>query len=809
MECYGPNTSARISTWDGQILSLRNNYRKISFNFGPTLLSWMEANRPDIYEEIIHADQQSVIEKGGHGNAIAQSYNHTILPLATKREKQIQVFWGIEDFSERFGRDPEGMWLPECAVDLDTLEVLASNGISYTVLAPRQAKSIRIPRTSSAEGTGTDRAWISVDGSRIDPTRPYLCKLPSGKTITLFFYDGPISQAIAFEGLLNDGTAFANRLMQGYNDARPWAQLLSIATDGESYGHHHKHGEMALAYAIHVIEREGWARVVNFGEYLAQFPAEAEVKIHDNSSWSCVHGVGRWKEDCGCNSGGNPEWHQKWRAPLREAFRLLTDKADAVYDEQGPKYFKNPEKALRNYIHVLLDGKLEQFRLFISKEGKSEAVQESHLEILRLMEMMRNAQLIYTSCAWFFDEVSGIETVQNLKYAGRLIQLLLPFDDEIEGKFIEKLESCPSNIKEFQDATYCYLNWVHPDIVDLHRVIAHYVISNVDREDEGFCQLYCYELHERDSYSSSFGNTKMKLCRVSATSLIDGEHIDTTAVALHFGGHDFRCSITRQLGYQEYNQLKEELFTTYHKRSMTHLVRAVDEFFGRKYYSLTHMFREGKRELLQRITNESFAKFDDTITTIYNENRKFMDYLLEAGAPLPRSFVAAAEFVLKQRLVSLFSEFEELESLDDILQTAREVRQYNLKMKDPEVTHLLSKTFSTAFHRLGLSPNIENCDTAEALLRVYRYLDLTPDHWEAQNIVYALIHRSPLPAHLVRKSPTIDVREESTLPALRKLAEKLSVNQEPFEETSSILESRTSGSHERVPVGDIYGEGEA
>ncbi len=794
MECYGPNTAARISTWDKRILDIRNNYSKISFNFGPTLLSWMEARRPLMYEDIIEADRVSVRERG-HGNALAQAYNHVIMPLATEREKVIQTVWGLEDFRSRFGRDPEGMWLPECAVDIPTLEVLAEHGIKFTVLAPRQAKAFRLREETSE--------WESAEGGSIDPTRPYVCNLPSGRQVVLFFYDGPISQAIAFEGLLNDSHVFADRLMQGFDDKRSWPELLHIATDGESYGHHHRHGEMALAYTLHLIEQDGRAELVNYAQYLAMHEPEAEVEIWDQSSWSCIHGVERWRSDCGCNSGMHPGWRQDWRAPLRDAFRYLANKAYEVYDKEAADYFEEPEKALHNYIHVLLNpNKLERFRQFLKNHGRSTDTAMRSLEILRLMEMMRNTQLMFTSCAWFFDEVSGIETVQNMKYAGRLLQLLLPFHHEVEEEFTKKLEQAKSNIDHMKDAATCYRRFVKPHTVDLYRVIAHYVITHFDCEERGRHRVFCYEVQEHDSEQSFFGSTGIKICRISALSLLDGETVETTAVALHFGGHDFRCSIMGSLGYIPYEKLREDLFTTFHKRSITDLVRVVDEYFGHTYYSVDSLFSEGRRDLLSRITDEAFHRFDTALTQIYEENRKFMDYLLEVNAPLPQGFLAAAEFVLRRRLLEGLDNFMETSETSGLLEIAAEANRYGIHMQDSSVTRQLEQTFTSIFDELALSPNAEICGVADALLQVFELLSIKPDFWEAQNNVFALVHDRPLPAHLAERngSRSAHVPDEARQ-ALHELAQKLHISLEPFEKTADELSStRPSMSSERITM---------
>ena len=255
-ECYAPNAVSRILDAENRITRLVNNYAKISFNFGPTLLGWLAATAPEVYQAVLAADRQSRETFSGHGSAIAQPYNHVILPLANHRDRYTQIYWGIRDFEHHFGRAPEGMWLPETAVDLESLEILAELGMRFTILAPHQASRVR--------SIGS-RTWDSVAGGQIDPTRAYEQRLPSGRTLAIFFYDGPVSRAVAFEGLLSRGESFADRLNSAFSEERDWPQLVHIATDGESYGHHHRFGEMALSYALNCIEANQLARLTNYG----------------------------------------------------------------------------------------------------------------------------------------------------------------------------------------------------------------------------------------------------------------------------------------------------------------------------------------------------------------------------------------------------------------------------------------------------------------------------------------------------------------------------------------------------------------
>jgi alpha-amylase/alpha-mannosidase (GH57 family) len=441
-ECYHTNAFARILNDERRIRRVLNNYEFISFNFGPTLLSWMEKMDMETYEAILNADRRS-LKRWGHGNALAQVYNHIIMPLANERDKHTQVIWGIRDFEFRFGRKPEGMWLAETAVDIPTLEVLAEHGIEFTILAPGQAKAFRKIE---------EKAWHEVNGD-INTRRPYICQLPSGKSISLFFYDGGMSQAVAFEGLLNYGRFFAERLTSSFNDEV--LELVNIATDGESYGHHHRHGEMALAHAIHHIQKHQLAKLTNYATFLEEFPPEYEVKIQENSSWSCYHGVERWRSNCGCHMGGNPDWNQEWRSHLRELLNWLRDELAEIYERETAPYTENPWDLRNNYIHWILKNRnISPVVLSTPNEENPEVHDLSdpyHLnpKVLQLLEMQHNALLMFTSCAWFFDEVSGIEPTQVLKYAKRAMEIAKDLTGiDLHDEFLARLEATPSNVYE-------------------------------------------------------------------------------------------------------------------------------------------------------------------------------------------------------------------------------------------------------------------------------------------------------------------------------------------------------------------------
>lgn len=413
-ECYAPNAASRILADGKSIIDIVNNYQRMSFNFGTTLLSWMQRHVPQEYEAILESDKEGARRFSGHGSAIAQGYNHMIMPLANNRDKRTQAIWGLHDFKYRFGRDPEGMWLAETAVDYETLEVLAEHGIKFTILVPRQAHKVR---------KIGERAWQEVKDGVIDTKRPYVCALPSGKKIAIFFSDGSLSPSVMTGQLLKSGEEFANGMMKAFaaEDSQP--QLVHVATDGETFGHHHRHGDMALAYCLYYIESKNLAKVTNYGEYLEKHPAEYEVRIHENTSWSCAHGVERWKSDCGCNSGGHPGWTQKWRGPLREAMDFVRDSVSPIYEREMAKFVQDPWHVRDEYIDVILDREENKVNEFLARHVQRQLNDGEKIQMLKLLEMQRHCMLMYTSCGWFFDDVGGIEGVKVMQFAARAMQL--------------------------------------------------------------------------------------------------------------------------------------------------------------------------------------------------------------------------------------------------------------------------------------------------------------------------------------------------------------------------------------------------
>jgi len=526
-ECYAPNASSRILDAQDQIVKIVNNYAGISFDFGPTLLSWLDRSAPETYRAVLDADRASRQRFSGHGSAMAQAYNHIILPLANSRDKRTQIVWGIRDFELRFGRFPEGMWLPETAVDIDSLEILAEQGILFTVLEPHQAARVRLIG---------EEMWSDVSGGRIDPTMAYRIVLPSGRSMALFFYDGPISRAVAFENLLSRGEYFAHRLTSAFESHRDRAQLVNIATDGETYGHHHRRGDMALAYALHTIETQGLARLTNYGEFLELHPPAHEVEIVPFTSWSCIHGVERWRSDCGCRTGGEGSWNQQWREPLRSALDWLRDELITVFEREAAPLLSFPWAARDAYVDVVLDRDDAAIASFIRSHAARDLSSPEVVRSLMLLEMQRHAMLMFTSCGWFFNEVSGIETIQVLQYAARALQLASDLGAPgLDDGFLSRLEKAQSNLAEHGNGAQIYERAVIPAMVDMQRVGAHHAVTSLFEIPKPKQMVYGYEVTTMDFSQFEMGRSKVALGRVEVLSEITRETVDLTFGVLYLG----------------------------------------------------------------------------------------------------------------------------------------------------------------------------------------------------------------------------------------------------------------------------------
>lgn len=725
-ECYAPNAASRILGPGGNIVDIVSNYSRISFNIGPTLLSWMEKHAPVPYRSILEADRRSRELFSGHGSAMAQAYGHLIMPLAAPRDKKTQVIWGIRDFQHRFGRRPEGMWLPETAVDLESLDLMAGQGIKFTILSPYQARRVRYHRRER---------WHEVSGGRVDPRRPYLCRLPSGRTIALFFYDGHVAQEVAFSRLLDRGEDFAARLAGTFSHD-PHPQIAHIATDGETYGHHRRFGDMALAYCLKHVEERGLARLTVYGEYLKKHPPDWEAEIWENTSWSCAHGVERWRADCGCRMGGN-NWNQRWRAPVREAMDWLAGELAPLYEREMGRLARDPWQARDDYIDVILDRSPQRVREFFLLQCGRQLSDQETVRALRLLEMQRHAMLMYTSCGWFFDEVSGIESTQTLAYAGRALQLAQSVAGiDLEPEYLRLLERAPSNLPHWGNAARVYQVAVKPGRIDLIRVAAHQAIAALFREERE-PRIYCYSTgHERVERLRA-GMIQLAVGRMRTRSEITWAQGDFAYAVLHMGAHNVSAGVRPFAGDAEFEAMRTALREGFERSDIPGLVRLMDAHFGTHNYTLWHLFRDEQRKVLRQVMALTLEDIKNSFRAIYNNHFTLVRFLREIGMPVPRELAVPVEVALKGQMRRLLESPEP--DMGEIRRLSEEMGKTGVNLEQSGLVRLAGARLNERIEQLGENPdNLPLLEYLGEFLDLFGELPLDIDLWQAQNTYFAL-----------------------------------------------------------------------
>jgi alpha-amylase/alpha-mannosidase (GH57 family) len=760
-ECYAPNGASRILDGERRIVKIANNYSQISFNFGPTLLAWLEEKSPETYQAVLEADKESRRNFSGHGSAMAQAYNHMIMPLANRRDKYTQVLWGLRDFEHRFGRKPEGMWLPETAVDLETLDIMAELGIRFTVLSPYQAKRVR---------KGKERNWTDVEGGKVDPTQAYEIRLPSRRRMNLFFYDGPISRAVAFEHLLTSGEHFSGRLLGAFSDSRNWPQVVHIATDGETYGHHQAHGDMALAYALQHIQSNHLARLTIYGEYLEKYPPTHEGEIIENTAWSCAHGVDRWKGDCGCNSGMNPGWNQAWRAPLREALDWLRDTLAPLYENKGRELLKDPWAARDAYIHIVLDRSPETIGRFFTQHAARELPEGDRIRALKLLELQRHAMLMYTSCGWFFDELSGIETVQVIQYAGRALQLSEElFGDTLEAQFLERLERAKSNIPEHRDGRHIYEKWVKAAMVDLKGVAAHYAIRSLFEPYAEHDEIYCYKVDREDFQISEAGKTRLVVGRVRFASQIILESAPLTFGVLHFGDHNVSGGVRDFRGEEAYQNLSKEINEAFSRADLPEVIRVLDKGFGRDIFSLKSLFRDDQRKVLDQILTSALSEAETAYRQLFEHQAALLRFLADLGQAIPKSLRVATELALNMNLRRAIDELD----LGRVLPLVEEAKRYDISIDGALLGYRMKEKIGQMAIDFRTQPaNMEQLRKLEGIVNLACSLPFEVDLWKPQNVYFEMA-RSVYP-EFRKKAEAGEEAAKSWVELFTRFGEKLS-----------------------------------
>ena len=758
-ECYRPNGWSRVLDPEDYIVGISNNYARMSFNVGPTLLSWLERRAPDVYGAMLAADRASRERFSGHGSAVAQAFNHSILPLATRQDKETQVAWGIRDFRRRFGREPEGLWLPETAADTETLQVVARAGIRFTILSPYQAARIR-PRGSPD--------WTPTAPGAIPSTRAYALRLPGGEELAAFFYNGALSSDIAFGGLLHDGAAFAERLGSAFDPSLgDEPQLSHVATDGETYGHHHRHGDMALAFALGALQDRSDLSLTNYGEFLERAPPTYEVELHVPSSWSCAHGVERWRSNCGCHSGQHPGWSQAWRGPLRDALDRLRDRLRAAADPQVAALFPDPKAVREAYVDVMADRSDASVEAFLAHHAGRTLGEEETTRALSLLELERQLQQMYTSCGWFFDDLSGIETVQILQYAGRAIQLGEGlFGAPLESEFLSDLARARSNLAEFGDGRAVYDRFVRPVRIGLRNVCVHYALSSLIEEYPAESRIYCYSVRGQDRRSASAGTARLVVGHAQVRSEVTHESDRFTYGALYLAGHNLFGGVRPFQGEEAYRHTSDELLEAFDRGDLPETIRRVDQHFGEGTYTLRLLFRDEQRKIVGRLFDSLRDSVESSFQRIYETTAPILRNLAASQTPPPPALRAAAEFYLNERIRWALE--RDPPDVREVTERLGELRRTNLSVDAASVGYAWTRAAERLMDEVAAGP--EDHQSVEALLTLEQSAGehgLEVDLSAVQNRFYAMAQaRRPLGA--------VGQRAQDG-PAFRTLAEELRV----------------------------------
>ncbi len=730
-ECYRPNSASRILEPRGRIEKIVNNYRRISFNFGPTLVAWLAENDPEVLERIRRADVESLTNGQGHGNALAQAYNHMILPLANARDRRTQIRWGIADFEARFGRQPEAMWLPETAVNYEVLADLFEHGMRFVILSPYQAKAVR-PLPGKGE-------WTDVSGGKVDTSRPYRCylrKLDGSRDperyVSVFFYHGELSRRVSFDNLLTNASTFADAIESAFGSSAGRPRLVSIATDGETYGHHKPFGDMALAYLLEVETPKRAFEVMSFARFLDEFPAQWEAEIDEGpdgrgSSWSCAHGVGRWFRDCGCSTGGQPGWNQKWRTPLRRGLDAIRDRMAELYEAQAGQLFVDPWAARDAYIQVILDRSPESLDRFFSETASHALTADEMVRALKLLEMQRHAMLMYTSCGWFFADISGIETQQILAYAARALELAEELGGRgIEAELLAELEKAKSNLKEFGDGKRIYEEHVKPKAVGFAEIVHDAAVRALAENGKAPTKIFHFTVDHTATKRKHVGDEEFLYGDAAVQSGVTRERRAFHFAALHHGGIDFRTYVHPAWPAEAWAEKAAVLDgVTEDERDPLALLH---DLFETRSLRLRDLPYDERRAVADRVVGEKRREMARVLEKIFDESRELLFDLAECRGELPEEMAVVARVALSERLkreLGKAIEHSELHYYEPVLDVAYQAEKLGVALRLDAVSRQVGAKLADLMRSIATRPRSTTCLHAIRLLDVSRRLGLS------------------------------------------------------------------------------------
>lgn len=797
-ECYLPNTVSRILNREGQIDRIVNNFEFMSFNIGPTLFAWLEKHAPRAYERIIAADFASRSRNMGHGNALAQGFSHMIMPLANDDDLDTQVLWGIRDFEYRFQREPEGLWLPETAVSNRVMAALHRRGIAFTVLSPSQAAAVR--------HIGGEE-WTDVSSGAIDTRRAYryFVKDASGETdparyVDLFFFDQARSRAMSFGHLMTDADSFASALAEVAGDGEG-PHLVHVATDGETFGHHEPFADMCLAYFFKAEAAAKGLKVLNYAHYLEIEPPEMEVDIKpgpggEGTAWSCSHGTGRWQRDCGCSTGGPGWWRQRWRAPLRKAFDNLRADLDEVFRKEGAKLLKDPRAARNDYVSVVLDRSDEAVDEFISAHRKGKPGDDDRAKILRLMESQRNAMYMYTSCGWFFAEISGLEAVQNMRYAAQAIEMLEDITDApLMHNLLVDLAEAPSNIPEMQDGRKVFRKLVWPSIMTMEKVVAAHVMSALVTENSHVWRPLNHVVEDireeplPDRYLSSFG-------LAGCTSRLTGEKRRYCYYVTQFTPRDVRCYIKQADEIRDYQALRDRLAVA-DKSSLP-------EIFERNFISWGDLLPEVASGIMGVLVDKDLEALRSHFTELFQQNQELFQALVAAGDELPYEIQGLVKYALSRlfhnEVLARRAEWtaENFGRAGEYVETARRL---GVEVDTRDVDKLMTEDLLAEAEAIKGDLSARHFQNVIAILEIGRELGLSLRRDLAENIVLEVLDGRLIPWIKGLENPQRDRGDYEAILGILDLARELNFSPRRYKEMLRDFEEKLAGGNTAEPGG--------
>jgi len=747
-ECYLPNMVSRVVNDAGKIVDLVNNYRAISFDFGPTLLAWLEHAFPGVYGAILAADAESAAANDGHGNAMAQAYNHMILPLANERDRRTQILWGIEDFRHRFGRDPEGMWLPETAVNNATVRALVAAGIKFIVLAPGQAWRYRPIGAHD---------WHEVADGSIDPRRPYRVVIegenrdepPLEGELAVFFYDGTLAHGVAFDQLLGNAAQLADRIEAAFGAPMlAPARLVNIATDGETYGHHRHFTDMALAYVTKYELPQRGIALTNYAAYLAQFPPEFEVELKPGraglgTSWSCAHGVERWQADCGCTTG-EPGRHQKWRAPMRRAFDALRDAAAELFEREGGTLFKDPWAARDNYIRLILDRSEQNVGAFMAKHLAVAPEPEARVRALKWLEGQRHAMLMYTSCGWFFDDVSRPEPVQCMLYAARAAQLVRNLTGrDLEAPLVKALAEAPGNTTAFPTGRDVYEKLVRPSILSWERLVAHYAITiGLGDEQVDPDRIYHYRVARLAERRFSANGDLFVAAQLRLTSGVTGESQRALYFLAHLGEDRVYCYVARGAGDKQYAAVVTSLGEHAGDYAEVGIQALARPHFAGEPFSLSDLLYDERERLVTRLLHDRLGAASGQLLELFLDNMGLLKRYHDVGWRVPAVLRASSEYALGEALAERFRDRRDdltRERVADLADAIAYARALDFAPQLEGAAVVFEAIVLDRVRALRAAQSVENAHALGEALAIDREIGLGARLYRVQNEFFGLL----------------------------------------------------------------------